>query len=416
MEKLIINGGNELYGYVDVQGAKNSVLPLYAASILTDKKVVIKNVPNLVDVHNMGKILTLLGAEIDYKDKVAQITTKNMKSSEIPSMLARELRSSIFLLGSVLGRLKFAKVAFPGGCDIGLRPIDMHLKALREMNVKIVERSGYIYCDASKMTSGDLMLDYPSVGATENIMLAAVKTKGKTTIMNAAREPEIIDLQNFLNEMGADIKGAGSPFITIEGVEKLDSVEYTTMPDRIVAGTYAIAAAICGGEIILKGCKGEYIHSLLSKLSKTSCNIEQDNDIIKIQAIGKREAIDYIETQPYPGFPTDLQAQMMTLQTVSNGVSVITENIFENRFKHVCELAKMGAMIKIKGRSAIIRGVERLSGTNVFSQDLRGGAALVLAGLNGIGTTVINDIFHIDRGYENIEVTLKKLGADIRRV
>ncbi|HHU43168.1 MAG: UDP-N-acetylglucosamine 1-carboxyvinyltransferase [Bacillota bacterium] len=416
MAKLVINGGNRLYGCVEVQGAKNAILPLMAAAMLTDEKVVIKNVPNLIDVHNMSKILLALGADIDISSDRALISAANLKSSEIAHILAKELRSSIFLLGPVLGRLKQAKVAYPGGCDIGLRPIDIHLKALREMNVKIVERSGYIYCDASKMTPTELMLDYPSVGATENIILASATLKGKTTIMNAAREPEIVDLQNFLNTMGGNVKGAGTPFIEIEGVERLHGSEYRAMGDRIVAGTYAIAAAMCGGEIVLKGCKAEHIQSLLSKLSKTSCNIKHIGDNIEIAAKTKREAIEYIETQPYPGFPTDLQAPIIALQTISHGVSVITENIFENRYKHVCELLKMGANIRVKGRTAIVRGVERLSGAEVISQDLRGGAALVLAGLNAIGTTIISNVHHIDRGYEDIEKVLKRLGADIRRV
>ncbi|MFW5780203.1 MAG: UDP-N-acetylglucosamine 1-carboxyvinyltransferase [Bacillota bacterium] len=416
MAKLVINGGNRLYGSVEVQGAKNAVLPLFAAAMLTDEKIIIKNVPNLIDVHNMSKILSALGAEIKIQSGKAEISAVNLKSSEIAHILAKELRSSIFLLGPVLGRLKQAKVAYPGGCDIGLRPIDIHLKALKEMDVKIVERSGYIYCDASKMKPTELMLDYPSVGATENIMLAAVMLKGKTNIMNAAREPEIVDLQNFINAMGGNIKGAGTPFIEIEGVERLHGTEYKAMADRIAAGTYAIAAAMCGGEIVLKGCKAEYIQSLVSKLSKTSCNITQIGDNIEIVAKNKREAIEYIETQPYPGFPTDLQAPIMALQTISHGVSAITENIFENRYKHVCELLKMGANIRVKGRTAIIRGVDRLSGAEVSSQDLRGGASLVLAGLNAIGTTIISNIYHIDRGYEDIEKVLKKLGADIRRV
>ncbi len=415
MAKLVINGGNRLYGCASIQGAKNAVLPLFAASILTEKKITIKNVPNLIDVDNMIKILQSLGAEVKRTNSSVEIIAGNLKSSEISHTLAKELRSSIFILGPMLGRLKQAKVAYPGGCDIGLRPIDIHLKAFRDMNVKIIERSGYIYCDATNMQGGDIVLDYPSVGATENIMLAACTVEGKTTIMNAAREPEIMDLQNLLVAMGASVTGAGTPFIEVKGSQEFKSVEYTAMPDRIVAGTFAIAVAICGGEVLIKGCNSKYIQSLLTKLEKTSCNIYQIDDNIKIIAKPKREAIEYIETQPYPGFPTDLQAPIMALQAVSSGVSIITENIFENRFKHVSELLKMGAAIRVKGRNAIIKGVERLSGAEVFAHDLRGGAALVLAGLSAIGTTVINDIYHIDRGYEKIEKQLKKLGADIQR-
>ncbi len=416
MAKLVINGGNRLYGSMEIQGAKNAVLPLFAATVLTDEKVIIKNVPDLVDVHNMARILNSLGADVVRRGNTTEITAKDLKSSEITHVLAKELRSSIFILGPVLGRLRQAKVAYPGGCDIGLRPIDIHLKALREMNVRIIERSGYIYCDASNIMSNELMLDYPSVGATENVMLAAVTTKGKTTIMNAAREPEIIDLQNLLNAMGGRIKGAGTSFVEIEGVDKLHGATYTAMSDRIAAGTFAIAVAICGGEVTLKNCKADHIQALLSKMAKTSCNITQFDDNIEIVSKGNREAIEFIETQPYPGFPTDLQAPVMALQTVSSGVSIITENIFESRYKHVCELIKMGANIKIKGRTAIIKGIERLSGAEVLAQDLRGGAALVLAGLNAIGTTVVSDIYHIDRGYESIENSLKLLGADIRRI
>lgn len=416
MAKLVINGGNRLYGSVEIQGSKNAVLPIFAAAILTEEKVTIRNVPDLLDVHNMSKILHSLGADVKIENNITEISASSLKSSEITHMLAKELRSSIFILGPMLARLKEAKVAYPGGCDIGQRPIDIHLKALREMNVKIIERAGYIYCDATNMTNGELMLDYPSVGATENIMLAAITTKGKTTIMNAAREPEIVDLQNFLIAMGGKISGAGTSFIEIEGVEKLHGVDYTAMSDRIVAGTYALAVAICGGDILLKGCKADHIQSLISKLTKTSCNITQIGDNIEVVAKRRRQAIEYIETQPYPGFPTDLQAPMMALQVVSEGVSVIKENIFESRFKHVSELMKMGAIIKITDRNAIVRGVERLSGAEVFAQDLRGGSALVLAGLNAIGTTTINDIYHIDRGYDSIETALKKLGADIKRI
>lgn len=416
MAKLEISGGNRLYGSVDIQGSKNAVLPIFAAAILTEEKVKIRNVPDLIDVHNMSRILSSLGADVKIKNNITDISASSLKSSEITHMLAKELRSSIFILGPMLARLKEAKVAYPGGCDIGQRPIDIHLKALREMNVKIIERAGYIYCDASNMTCGELMLDYPSVGATENIMLAAITTRGKTTIMNAAREPEIVDLQNFLKAMGGKISGAGTSFIQIDGVEKLHGVDYTAMSDRIVAGTYALAVAICGGDVLLKGCKAEHIQSLISKLSKSSCNITQIDDNIEVIAKRRKQAIEYIETQPYPGFPTDLQAPMMALQSVSDGVSVIKENIFESRFKHVSELIKMGAIIKITDRNAIVRGVERLSGAEVFAQDLRGGSALVLAGLNAIGTTIVNDIYHIDRGYDSIETALKKLGAEIKRI
>lgn len=416
MSKFVINGGNELYGSIKIQGAKNAVLPLFAASILTEEKIIIENVPNLIDVHNMSQILMSLGVEVVRYGNIAEITAKRLKSHEIHNKLAKELRSSIFLLGSILSRQQYAKVAYPGGCDIGLRPIDIHIKGLRELNVRIVERAGYIYCDATKISGADVNLDYPSVGATENVMLAAVKAKGNTTIRNAACEPEILDLQNFLNTMGAKINGAGTSTVTIEGVEELHGTTYYAMPDRIVAGTLAIATAIAGGEVTLTGANAGDLNSLLSKLSKTSCHITHKDDNIFIQAKANRYAVENIGTQPYPGFPTDLQAPMMALQTVSEGICIFTENVFENRFRHVNELKKMGADITTNGRTAVIKGISQLTGAEVDAQDLRGGAALVLAGLNAQGTTIVNDISHIDRGYEHLEETLKSLGADIIRI
>jgi UDP-N-acetylglucosamine 1-carboxyvinyltransferase len=416
MSKFVINGGKELYGSIKVQGAKNSVLPLFAASILTDEKVIIKNVPNLIDVHNMSQILMSLGVDVIRYGNIAEITAQKLKSHEIHNKLAKELRSSIFLLGSILSRQQYAKVAYPGGCDIGLRPIDIHIKGLRELNVRIIERAGYIYCDATKIIGGEVNLDYPSVGATENVILAAVKAKGKTIIRNSACEPEIKDLQDFLNTMGAKVSGAGTSTIIIDGVEELHGTTYSAMPDRIVAGSLAIATAITGGEVTLMGANAEDINSLLSKLSKTSCFITYKDDNIIIQSKANRLAVENITTQPYPGFPTDLQAPMMALQTVSDGICIFTENVFENRFRHVNELKKMGADITINGRTAVIKGISQLSGAEVDAQDLRGGAALVLAGLNAQGTTIVNDIFHIDRGYEHFEEALSILGADIIRI
>lgn len=416
MSKFVINGGKELCGSIKIQGAKNAVLPLFAASILTEDKVIIENVPNLIDVHNMSQILMSLGVDVVRYGNIAEITATRLKSHEIHNRLAKELRSSIFLLGSILARQQYAKVAYPGGCDIGLRPIDIHIKGLRELNVRIVERSGYIFCDATKMCGAEVNLDYPSVGATENVMLAATKAKGLTIIRNAACEPEIRDLQNFLNVMGAKIQGAGTSTIRIQGVEELHGATYRAMPDRIVAGTFAIAVAMAGGEITLTHANAEDINSLLSKLGKTSCHITHKDDNIFIQAKARRLAIESIATQPYPGFPTDLQAPVMALQTVSEGICILTENVFENRFRHVNELKKMGADITPNGKTAVIKGISQLQGAEVDAQDLRGGAALVLAGLNAQGTTVINDIFHIDRGYEHLEEALKSLGADINRI
>lgn len=416
MGKFIINGGNKLYGEVKIQSAKNAVLPLFAAALLTEEEIIIKNVPELIDVDNMIKIICNIGAVVKKEGQTVSIKAQNITSHNIPNSLAKELRSSIFLLGSVLSRKKHAKVAFPGGCDIGMRPIDIHIKGLRDLNVKIEEKAGYIFCDATKLACGEINLDYPSVGATENVMLTAVLANGKTIIHNAACEPEIVDLQNFLNKMGAKIYGAGSSVIVIDGVKKLHGITYEAMPDRIVAGTYLIATAICGGEVLLKNAKMEDIRSLCAKLSKSSCFIEHFDDNILIKANTRPTSVVSLTTQPYPGFPTDLQAPIMSLQSVSDGICVITENIFENRFRHVSELRKMGADIIINNRTAVIKGVPRLTAAEVNAQDLRGGAALVLAGLNAQGTTIINDIYHIDRGYQSIEKVFTQLGADIIRV
>ncbi len=415
MDKYLIRGGKRLYGDFFVQGAKNAVLPLFAASILTKDKVVISNCPALLDVANMANILESLGATVVREGNLVEINPKDADKIEIPCSLAKELRSSIFLLGSILGRRKCAKIAYPGGCDIGLRPIDIHLKGLETLNVDIKDQNGYIYCDATKIRGGNVVLDYPSVGATENVMMAAVTAQGVTTINNAAREPEIFELQQFLNAMGAKIKGAGSSLITIQGVESLHGAEYKTMPDRIVAGTMLICAAMCGGSVTVCNCNSKHLQALASKLQQSSCKLSIFNDKIELASKGKLFAIESIETQPYPGFPTDLQAPIMAMQAISCGTSIITENIFETRFKHVPELIKMGAKIKVSGRSAFVRGVPRLVGTGLVAEDLRGGACLVLAGLKAEGTTTISNINHIDRGYEDWEQQLTALGADISR-
>ncbi len=416
MSKYIINGGRKLRGTVRVQGAKNAVLPLFAAALLTDERVVIHNCPDLIDVSNMARILNSLGAETERRGDTVTIDTGYMRSYEIPSRLAGELRSSIFTLGALLGRAKKAKVAYPGGCDIGLRPIDIHLKALCEMNVRIADRYGYILCDATDMRPADVTLDYPSVGATENVMLLAVTADGVTTIANAAREPEVYDLQEFLNAMGARVSGAGTSFVKIEGVPKLKGAEYTTMPDRIAAGTYMIAAAICGGEVLLRNVCPEHINSLSVKLREAGAEVKADGSEILVRSEGRLRSPGCIETRPYPGFPTDLQAPIGVLASVAEGTTVVVENIFETRFKHVAELTKMGASVKVKDKVAVFTGVKTLNGAETAAMDLRGGAALILAGLRAHGTTVVNDIHHIERGYEAPEKVLSSLGADIVKV
>ncbi len=415
MDKYIINGGNRLFGTIKVQSAKNSVLPILAATVLTDEKVTLSDVPDITDVRNMIRILECLGCRAQFDGNNVTIDSSSAVSYEIPRALAHELRSSVFLLGSVVSRFHRAKIAYPGGCDIGLRPIDLHLNGLKRLGVKIDERNGYISCRCDRLRGNEIMLDCPSVGATENIMLAAVVAEGTTIIKNAAREPEIEDLQNFLNSVGAKVKGAGSGTIAIDGVKRLGGGVYKPIADRIEAGTFLIGAAMCGGEVELDGANGEMLSSLLHKLDENGCKIAVGNDKITISSDRFLRSVKSVETQPYPGFPTDLQAQMTALCTLSKGSSVITENLFETRFKFVPELKKMGADITVADRCAFVSGVERLRGATVVAQDLRGGAALVLAALAAEGRSEVLDISHIDRGYSDLEYKLRAVGGDIVR-
>ncbi len=416
MDTYIINGGNRLYGAVPVQSAKNAVLPILAAAVLCDGEVRIRNVPNIVDVKNMLKMLTCMGCKVQIEGKDAVIDATQACGYEIPSALAHELRSSVFLLGSLVSRFQKAKIAYPGGCDIGLRPIDLHLTGLKRLGVTITEDSGYILCDCDRLYGNEIMLDCPSVGATENIMLAAVKAVGVTVIKNAAREPEIEDLACFLNQAGAKVHGAGSSTIVIDGVKKLKGVNYQPMADRIEAGTFLIAGAMCGGEIVAEGIQQENISSLLHKLRENGCKIRVIHDKIYLKRERRLTAIKNIETQPYPGFPTDLQAQATALCCVSYGHSIITENLFETRFKYVPELRKMGADITVVGKNAFVRGVCKLKGATVTASDLRGGAALVLAALAAHGESRLFGVSHVDRGYANFEQKLTALGAKIKRI
>ncbi len=416
MEKYVINGGNKLYGSVKIQSAKNSVLPILAAAVLTDGQVKILNVPHISDVSNMVKILIRLGCKAEYIGEDILIDSSSANCFEIPSGLAHELRSSIFLLGSLISRFKMAKIAFPGGCDIGLRPVDLHLNGLKRLGVEITEKNGYILCKCEKLVGTEIMLDCPSVGATENIMLAAVKAEGTTIIKNAAREPEIEDLQKFLNAIGAKVKGAGSGTIVIDGVNTLGSAEFLPINDRIEAGTFLIAAAMCGGEVELECTSAENISSLLHKLRENGCNIHIKNDKIILESSKTLTSVKSIETQPYPGFPTDLQAQFTALLCICKGQSIVTENLFETRFKYVPELRKMGADITVINRSAFVRGVDKFKGATVVAHDLRGGAALVLAGLAAEGRSEVLDISHINRGYGSFEYKLRAIGGDITRV
>ena len=416
MDKYIIDGGSKLSGKIRAQTAKNAVLPLLAASVLTDEQVKIRNMPVINDVENMLHILSEVGCKIKRQKDCAIIDSSNAVSHEIPARLTKELRSSVFMLGSVLTRFHRAKISYPGGCDIGLRPIDLHLAGLKRLGVKIVEKDGYIHCEADRLVGGEILLDFPSVGATENIILAAVKADGVTVIRNAAKEPEIMDLQNFLNAMGAKIRGAGGGTIVIEGVRRLHGVEYAPIGDRIEAGTYLIATATCGGEIEVQGVFPENIAALLHKLRENGCKIHIKNDKIYLTSDGKLKSVNLVETMPFPGFPTDMQAQYAALCCTAHGSTLIVENLFETRYRYAAELKRMGADITVRDRSALIRGVERLHGACVTAGDLRGGAALVIACLKAEGRSSVMDISHIDRGYADFEGKLKKLGAKIRRV
>lgn len=415
MEKYIIEGGRPLFGEVEIQSAKNAVLPLLAAAVLTDERVVIHKCPRIADVLNMVGILGELGCNTKFDGNDLVIDSADAANHEIPSSLAKELRSSVFMLGSVVSRFGRARIAYPGGCDIGLRPIDLHLNGLRRLGVCVSEGGGYIDCSCGKIEGAEVVLDFPSVGATENIILAAAKAKGTTLIRNAAKEPEIVDLQNFINRMGGKIRGAGTATVRIDGVRKLSGTEYTPVSDRIEAGTFLIASAMCGGEIAIKNADADNISSLLHKLCEISCKISTKDDKIYIRS-GRRLSPKLVETSPYPGFPTDLQAPMTALACICDGSTVIVENLFETRFKHVPELIRMGADVTVRGRSAFVRGVGSLKGADVVAGDLRGGAALTLAAISAEGLSTVTDLSHIDRGYSDFEYKLRGLGARIRRV
>ena len=416
MDKMIINGGQRLRGSLEIQRAKNAVLPLLAASIMTEELVTIREIPPITDAENMLRILAELGCKIRRNGRDAVIDSRDAASHEISAIMTKEIRSSVFMLGSVLTRFHRAKISYPGGCDIGLRPIDLHLSGLKKLGVKIVEENGYIHCMADKIRGAEIVLDFPSVGATENIMLAAVKAEGRTIIRNAAKEPEIFDLQSFLNRMGAKVYGAGSADVVIEGVESLHGVDYDPMGDRIEAGTFLIATAVCGGEIELNGVFAENLAALLHKLRENGCKIYTKNDRIILKSDGHLKSVDLVETSPYPGFPTDLQAQYTAMSCLAEGTTFVVENLFETRFKYAGELKRMGADVIVRGKTAVVRGVPALHGASVTASDLRGGAALVIAALAAEGRSEVLNLSHVDRGYGEFERKLRLLGADVRRI
>jgi UDP-N-acetylglucosamine 1-carboxyvinyltransferase len=416
LEKLFIQGGRRLSGTVKVSGAKNAVLPVIAASLLASTPSVIEEIPDLDDVRTITEVLQYLGLTTRWQEPGSlYVDSTGIKSCEASYELVRKMRASFLVMGPLLSRFQEARISLPGGCAIGSRPIDLHLKGFEALGAEIIQGHGFIEARAPKGLQGARMyLDFPSVGATENIMMAASLAKGQTIIENAAQEPEIVDLANYLNAMGAKVRGAGTNVIRIEGVEKMTGTTYAVIPDRIEAGTYMVAAAITGGDVVLKNVLFEHMKPLVAKLKEAGVTIEEDVDQIRVNATDGIRAVD-VKTLPYPGFPTDMQAQFMALMTVATGSSVITETVFENRFMHVDELKRMGANIKIDGRIAMVDGVSHLTGCPVTATDLRAGAALVVAGLAAQGETEIGSIQHIDRGYDRIVDKLRGLGADISR-
>jgi UDP-N-acetylglucosamine 1-carboxyvinyltransferase len=419
LERLVIRGGHPLYGKTRVHGSKNAALPILAATVLVDQPCTIAGVPNLLDIQVMINILKSLGMEVVEEEEQVKVLNSNVLSTNVPEDLMSSMRSSIFLMGPLLAKYGSVTVSRPGGCAIGSRRIDLHLSGLKSLGASIIEVNGYIHCEAKKLRGADIYLDFPSVGATENIMMAACLAEGLTEIINPAREPEIIDLANFINCIGGHIEGAGTDRITIYGREKLlpnqEYIHYEVISDRIVAGTILVGTVMTGGDVILENIQPSNVLSVISKLKEVGAQIEIFGNNIRVIGPEKLGRIDRLVTAPYPGFPTDMQPQLMSLLTIANGTSVIKESVFEERFKHVEQLLRMGAMITVDLNLAFIRGVEKLQGAKVMATDLRAGASLVLAGLIADGETEISAIYHIDRGYESIETMFNRIGANIIR-
>ncbi len=417
MDSFLIKGSVPLHGEVAISGAKNAVLPIMAATLLTGEPCVIRRVPNLSDVKFMGQILTWLGAQVRFEGDTVRVQARKIKGAGDYDLI-RKMRGSICVMGPLLGRLKKATVSLPGGCVIGARPINLHLKGFEALGAKVVIENGYVQARAKRLVGSAIFLGGragSTVLGTANVMMAATLAEGVTVIESAACEPEVVDLANFLNAMGAQIAGAGSPTMTITGVKELHGAEHEVIPDRIEAATYAIAAAATHGEVTLRGARADHMHAVLDKLKDAGAAIERCGPDIVIRRNGRLKPVD-ITTLPYSGFPTDVQAQMMALMALTPGISIITERIFESRFMHVSELARLGADIEIEGPSAIVKGGKPLSGAPVMASDLRASAALVIAGLAARGTTQVNRVYHIDRGYENIDGKLRQLGARIQRI
>lgn len=414
--KIIVEKSPALKGSVKISGAKNSTLPIIAASLLSSEVCTLEDIPALDDVDVISEVLASLGVDINRINKNSlEVNSSKIINIEAPYELMRKMRASFLVMGPLLARMGKARISLPGGCAIGTRPIDLHLKGFKALGAKIDVGHGYVEAHADRLIGDKIYLDFPSVGATENIMMAATMAKGETIIENAAMEPEIVDLANLLNKMGANIKGAGTNNIRIKGVTELGKVKHSVIPDRIEAGTYMVAAAITGGDVLIENVIPSHIKPIIAKLIEAGVKVEEGEDSVRVVAANGIKSVD-IKTLPYPGFPTDMQSQFMALMSIANGTSVMIETVFENRFMHIDELKRMGANIKVDGRSAIIQGTNKMMGAPVKATDLRAGAALILAGLVSEGSTEISDIYHVDRGYTDIEQKLANLGAKIYRV
>ncbi|ABY93776.1 MULTISPECIES: UDP-N-acetylglucosamine 1-carboxyvinyltransferase [Thermoanaerobacter] len=415
MEKFIIKGGKPLKGSIQISGAKNSAVAILPAALLADTPSVIDNLPDIKDIELLVQMIRHLGGKVEKKKHEVVIAPEGINSFYPPRDLASQMRASYYLIGALLSRFNEAVIAMPGGCNIGVRPIDQHIKGFEALGAKTTIEHGLIRIKADKLVGNHIYFDVVSVGATINLMLASVKAEGVTILENCAKEPHVVDVANFLNAMGANIKGAGTDTIKITGVDKLHGCHYTIIPDQIEAGTYMVAAAATKGDVYIKGIIPNHLEAIIAKLAEMGVIVEEYDDVIRVRREGPLKHVD-IRTLPYPGFPTDMQQPFAVLLALADGISVITENIYENRFKYLNELKKMGAKVRVEGRTAIIEGVEKLTGAPLYATDLRAGAAMVIAGLAAEGTTEVMEVYHIDRGYEAMEVKLQQLGADIVRV
>lgn len=417
MPRIRVRKSGPLRGTINIDGAKNAVLPIIAATLLANDICVLKSVPNLRDVHVISDLLRHLGAKVEYKDNILTVDSTGISTYEAPYDLVKKMRASFLVMGPLLARFNHTKISMPGGCAIGTRPIDLHLKGFKALGAKVNIDHGFVEAKTEKLLGDKLYLDFPSVGATQNIMMAAVLADGVTTIENAAEEPEIVDLANFLNEMGGSVRGAGTNTIKIKGVKKFHGATHTIIPDRIEASTYMVAAAMTKGDVTLNNVILDHLKPVIAKLTEAGATIYESDEENSIRVVGpeKIRPID-VKTLPHPGFPTDVQAQFMAMLTVADGTGVVIETVFENRFMHVTEFNRMGANIKIDGRSAVVNGVDSLVGADVTATDLRAGAALILCGLIAEGTTNINEIYHIQRGYVDIDKKLRALGGEVEIV